>query len=134
MNIHAILSAIPCLGSLTLAFPPLIAHAETPLGEASFWWQMSDTSNAAASKGHLKVHGAVQLGVPLEGSEQAASLARGGDGKAARFDGGWGGNSVLRQPSLSAKSGLSNRPTKATSRRTRTRSGSLTRALQRTIP
>ncbi|MCY2994445.1 MAG: hypothetical protein NTY19_42250 [Planctomycetota bacterium] len=36
----------------------------------------------------LLVHGDVQLGVPLEGGESVASLARGGDGKVARFDGG----------------------------------------------
>ena len=48
MNIHAILRAIPCLASLTLAFVPLIGHAETPLGDASYLWQMSDNSNVAA--------------------------------------------------------------------------------------
>ncbi len=83
MNIRLILKA---LASLTLAFVPLIVHAETPLADASYLWQMADNSNAAAAKGKLKVHGAVQLGVPLEGTEQAASLARGGDAMAAGYE------------------------------------------------
>ena len=37
----------------------------------------------------LRVHGAVKLGVELQGVEREASQVRGGDGKAAEFSGGW---------------------------------------------
>lgn len=45
-------------------------------------WHMADKSG-------LTVHGAVELGVPLEGAEREASLARGGDGCVASFSDGW---------------------------------------------
>ena len=40
-------------------------------------------------KNPLRVHGAVKLGVELQGVEREASQVRGGDGKAAEFSGGW---------------------------------------------
>jgi len=61
----------------------------TPLSDAGYVWHMSDNANAAGPVGGLQANGPVQFGVPLEGSEQAESLARGGDGKAARFEGGY---------------------------------------------
>ena len=51
-------------------------------------WQM-DGAGAAVGEHGLEVHGAVELGLPLTGPEREASLQRGGDGKAARFAGGY---------------------------------------------
>ena len=45
-------------------------------------WHMASAEGVA-------VHGDVALGVPLEGAEREASLARGGDGRVARVSGGW---------------------------------------------
>ena len=50
-------------------------------------WHMSDEGDATGTF-PLAVGGAVELGVPLEGAERAASLARGGDGRVARLSGG----------------------------------------------
>ncbi|MCX6906669.1 MAG: hypothetical protein NTY01_01360, partial [Verrucomicrobia bacterium] len=62
--------------------------AEKPFGDAVAVWHFGDEQNAAQQH-PLTIHGAVQLGVVLEGDERAASLARGGDGKVAQFDGGY---------------------------------------------
>jgi len=51
-------------------------------------WQMGDERDAVGGHG-LAVHGAVELGVALTGAEREASLQRGGDGRAARFAGGY---------------------------------------------
>lgn len=61
--------------------------AELPFKDAVGIWNFDDEKNTEQPH-PLIVRGAVTLGVPLEGDERAASLARGGDGKAARFDGG----------------------------------------------
>jgi len=65
------------------------SRAETPLRDAAYLWQMSDSSNSAGPAGRLSVCGAVQLGVALDEPERAASVVRGGDGKVARFEGGY---------------------------------------------
>ncbi len=52
-------------------------------------WHMNDLSDASSRNSVLTIDGDVELGVPLEGEDRAASLARGGDGKAALFRGGW---------------------------------------------
>jgi hypothetical protein len=57
-------------------------------GGALAVWQMGDERSAAGGCS-LQVHGTVELGVPLAGAEREASLQRGGDGKAARFAGGY---------------------------------------------
>ena len=51
-------------------------------------WHMNDRSDMTGTF-PLAVHGEVELGVPLEGEERESSLARGGDGSAARFSGGY---------------------------------------------
>ena len=51
-------------------------------------WHMNDNRDSAGGC-PLQIHGDVELGVLLSGTEREASLARGGDGKAARFDGGY---------------------------------------------
>lgn len=65
------------------------SDAKAPTEDAAYLWQMADASNVAGTAGGLKAHGAVTFGVRLEGSERKASLARGGDGLAARFEGGY---------------------------------------------
>ena len=47
-------------------------------------WHFSDARDSA-----LAIRGDVKLGVELTGAERAASLARGGDGKVAKFNGGY---------------------------------------------
>ncbi len=66
-----------------------VSNGDGPLKDAAYLWQMSDGSNATGSAGSLKSSGAVQFSVALEESERVASLARGGDGKVARFEGGY---------------------------------------------
>ncbi|MFA7006690.1 MAG: LamG-like jellyroll fold domain-containing protein, partial [Verrucomicrobiia bacterium] len=56
-----------------------------PFQDAAVCWSMADAGATHA----LQPHGKVTFGVELEGAERAASLARGGDGKAARFEGGY---------------------------------------------
>ena len=65
------------------------SDANEPLRGAAYLWHMADSSNAAGASGSLRIHGAVTSAVPLKGHEAEASIARGGDGKAARFEGGY---------------------------------------------
>jgi hypothetical protein len=69
------------LASLSPAF--CLAAPPAPWADALVAWRFADGAPA------LKAVGAVTVGLPLAGEERAASLARGGDGAAARFDGGW---------------------------------------------
>ncbi|QEH35545.1 hypothetical protein OJF2_40980 [Aquisphaera giovannonii] len=60
------------------------APAAAAFRDAAATWHL----RAAAEPGQrhpLVAHGEAELGVPLEGDDRAASLARGGDGYAARF-------------------------------------------------
>lgn len=67
-----------------LLIVPLPTFAATPFQDATVAWHFDGT------QGHypLTIRGDVQLSVDLTGAEHVASLARGGDGKVARFDGG----------------------------------------------
>ena len=60
----------------------------SPLDHATMLWHMGD-GGASAGGCRLATHGDVTLGVQLGGGELAESLRRGGDGKAARLDGGY---------------------------------------------
>lgn len=51
-------------------------------------WHMRDGSDGSGNA-DLHAVGDVSLGVALEGEERSASIARGGDGYVARFDGGY---------------------------------------------
>lgn len=73
--------------SILLLAPSAGHTTETPLGDAAAVWNFGDAEDSQ-QRHPLIVRGAVQLGVALAGEEIAASLARGGDGKIARFDGG----------------------------------------------
>ena len=98
---------VPLLCTLWAGMLPLDVWSQTdtsgqrPLSGAWALWHMGDLKDSAGNR-HLVVHGAVTLGVPLEGADRAASLARGGDGKAARFEGGYlaiaPGDGVLNVP------------------------------------
>ncbi|HOS94245.1 MAG TPA: hypothetical protein PLQ54_13080, partial [Armatimonadota bacterium] len=57
-------------------------------GDAVAAWHMRDGSDGSGNA-DLRAVGDVALGVALEGEERTASITRGGDGYAARFDGGY---------------------------------------------
>ena len=61
------------------------AQESPPFRSAVAHWSMADAGAAHP----LRVHDGVTFGVALEGAEREASLARGGDARAARFDGGY---------------------------------------------
>ncbi|MBC8869389.1 MAG: hypothetical protein H8E44_08225 [Planctomycetes bacterium] len=71
-----------------LSIVPGISRAESPFGDATHLWHMSDSSNAAGEIGSLTAQGPVEFGISQEDSDKAASLARGGDGQVARLQGG----------------------------------------------
>lgn len=77
------------------------ASGRSPFHGAIASWQMNDLKDSSGRR-PLVVQGAVALGVALEGADREASLARGGDGRAARFDGGYlaiaPGDGVLNVP------------------------------------
>ena len=62
--------------------------AGTPFSDAVAVWHMGEAKDPA-QRHPLTVHGAVRFGVELTGAEREASLARGGDARAAQFDGGY---------------------------------------------
>lgn len=79
IGIAALLLAVTaCLGSAA-------AGDRTTFNSATAYWSMSE----AGGPHGLAPRGPVALGVELSGEDRAASLARGGDGKAARFEGGY---------------------------------------------
>lgn len=65
------------------------ATTAAPFGDAVAVWHFADLADACAPHGTLEPTGAVEAGVALTGEERDASLARGGDGLAARFEGGY---------------------------------------------
>ena len=73
-----LLVAVTCSGRVA-------AQGRSAFKDATAYWSMSD----AGTKHALQPHGNVTFGVELMGDERAASLARGGDGYAARLQGGY---------------------------------------------
>ncbi|KKL76495.1 hypothetical protein LCGC14_2044300, partial [marine sediment metagenome] len=65
------------------------AEAGSPLDDAVAVWHMADLTGRGGTAGQLALRGDVAVGVPLEGADRQASLARGGDGHVAQFDGGY---------------------------------------------
>jgi len=65
------------------------AACKPPFEDAAAVWHMDGDDGAAAAGVRLTVRGKVRLGVELEGAEREESLRRGGDGRAAEFDGGY---------------------------------------------
>lgn len=66
-----------------------LSSGQEPLHDAAYLWHMADKSNAAGDEGSLRIQGDALLGLPLKGPDADASLIRGGDGKVARFRGGF---------------------------------------------
>lgn len=64
------------------------AAIQNIIGDAAAAWHFNDGSNSFGSH-PLTIHGSVKIGVVLKGSDYSTSLARGGDGKVAQFDGGY---------------------------------------------
>lgn len=62
--------------------------AANVFASAFLMWHMGAAGGNAVHPS-LNVHGGVEMGAALDGSERKASLARGGDGAVARFKGGW---------------------------------------------
>ena len=59
----------------------------TPFDDAVAVWHLGDLRNGNGADYPLATHGSVQVGVSLAGAERQESLRRGGDGRAALFDG-----------------------------------------------
>jgi hypothetical protein len=82
------------LTALRLATPFCIltasaTNSRTPLADAVAVWHMDDGGDAVGKNAAVTLHGDVKLGVELAGTERKASLARGGAGKVAEFNGGY---------------------------------------------
>ena len=58
-----------------------------PFDDGVAVWHLGDLGNANSSDHPLATHGSVRVGVALSGAERDESLRRGGDGRAALFDG-----------------------------------------------
>ena len=60
-----------------------------PLMDAVAAWSMATLKGSAANSPPLATTGKVEVGIELSGAEKEASLARGGDGRVAAFEGGY---------------------------------------------
>ena len=60
-----------------------------PFADAVAVWHMSDLHDSAGADSALQTNGDVKLGAQLSDAERDESVRRGGDGKAAEFQGGW---------------------------------------------
>lgn len=64
--------------------------AEKPIFEDPITvWHLREDFDIAGVNSPLQIRGAAKLGIPLEGADREASLARGGDGFAAQLSGGF---------------------------------------------
>jgi hypothetical protein len=64
-------------------------EAGSPLDDAAAVWRMDSAHGSTDRGGPLAVEGDVRLGVELADSDREASLRHGGDGRVARFNGGY---------------------------------------------
>jgi len=76
------------------------SRAGSPFDDAVAAWHFRDLNDSTGANRALKPLGAAKVGVPLQGDEREASLARGGDGFVAElspgsFDAGQGAHSEL---------------------------------------
>jgi len=79
-----------CAWATLGAFP--FADAREPrkiLADAVAVWHLADERDAVGLDSRMQIRDRVTLGVALSGPDREASLARGGDGQVAQFDGGW---------------------------------------------
>lgn len=86
--ILATFARVPLVACVALWYGAALGTA-SPLDDALTVWHMGDRSEAISHGESLDVKGDVQLGQSLSGSEREASLGRGGDGRVARFNGGY---------------------------------------------
>lgn len=82
-------TTVVLLIALAICGSQIAAQEASTLQGAAAYWSMSDSGSDAGAKLPLQVHGNVKLGIELSGADREASLARGGDGKAAQVDGGY---------------------------------------------
>ncbi|MGE5608677.1 MAG: LamG-like jellyroll fold domain-containing protein [Bacillota bacterium] len=66
-----------------------VAAAPSPFADAVAVWHLGDLKDSAGKDSALTPRGDVKPGVELTGSDRAASLARGGDGRVSQFNGGY---------------------------------------------
>ncbi len=75
---------------MPVALIPLLALAPPqPFDDAVAVWHFADLHDSAGADSALTSGGTATVGLELTGAEREASLARGGDGRVARCDGGW---------------------------------------------
>ena len=74
---------------LLLPTDSAIGEATSPFEDAAALWHMADGRDSSGTSCRLEPHGNVHIGVELEGAQRDASLHRGGDGRVARFEGGY---------------------------------------------
>ena len=77
----------------------------SPFDDAIAVWHMAGLNDSAGNNSVLTIHGDVRVGVELTGPDRAASLVRGGDGRAAVFSGGYlsAGQGINRELNLVGK-------------------------------
>lgn len=81
--------AVLCVSGLMSGINLLAASdAKTVFSDAVAVWHLGGL-NSADGKSPLKANKEVKVGIELQGAERDESLARGGDGKVAEFNGGW---------------------------------------------
>lgn len=84
----------------TVWVTPTMGANQEPFTDAVAVWHMADLKDSARAGSDLTPNGDVSAGIELSGAERNASLARGGDGRVARFASGYldarqGGNGAL---------------------------------------
>jgi sucrose-6-phosphate hydrolase SacC (GH32 family) len=88
-----------CLLLASAPLPPLNSFKDAVAA-----WNLADANDMTAENSQLNIHGDVKF-IKLEGAEAEASKARGGDGIAAQFNGGWldAGQGVNEELNLTGK-------------------------------
>lgn len=81
-DLAAVVACMPAACTLASCQPP------EPFKEAVISWNLSDPDDTSGANSVLQIRGRVPF-VALSGEEAKASKRRGGDGRAARFEGGW---------------------------------------------
>jgi len=89
MTKHSLIVVVLVLGVMLAAGGPAWAANPSVFDDAVAAWHLADARDSAGKDSRLTPAGAVTLGVELTGADREASLRRGGDGKAAEFQGGF---------------------------------------------
>ncbi len=88
MNPFPALALLLILAATPLPCPGAPPEPRAVLADAVSAWHFA-TLDSADGRSPLKLQGAAKVGIELQGADRDASLARGGDGKAAEIAGGW---------------------------------------------